>query len=699
MTTITEKRLTFAFPEDYYVTKYDEWEHYKIFQNSCNLRNKIDTNEKGKNGINQSVDDDNGSSGVDIIALHESTLWLIEIKDYYRLGLEPNAQSIDEKLSDLPYLIARKIRDSLAGLVSAKFKAEKQEEKDFSRLALDCNEIKIVLHIEMPSIRSKLYPSSSDLANLLKDKFKLSEFTKNFANCYAEPIFTNISHINNPQLRNVPWSVSTGTEQKLSSEQQRLIHNPMTTIYNTLTRQKEPFSPIDPENVRMYVCGMTVYDYCHLGHARVMVVFDMIARWLRECGYPLTYVRNITDIDDKIIARAAENGETIGKLTARFIQAMHEDADALGVLRPDIEPKATENIPQMIAMIETLIQNGKAYPAANGDVYYAVREFAAYGQLSGKSLDDLRAGERVEVDGFKRDPLDFVLWKAAKAGEPAWESPWGNGRPGWHIECSAMSENLFGDTFDIHGGGADLQFPHHENEIAQSVGASGHTCGHDHAQTHHGQSIASHVKYWLHNGFIRVDGEKMSKSLGNFFTIREVLKQYAPEVVRFFILRAHYRSPLNYSDAHLDDAKGALTRLYTTLKNTPAAAFDLSENANGYTRRFYAAMNDDFGTVEAVAVLFELAGEVNKTNDAHLAGCLKTLGGIIGLLQRDPTEFLQGGAVSDGLSNEEIEDLIARRKQARADKNWAESDRIRDLLNEHKIILEDNAGGTTWRRG
>lgn len=699
MTTITEKRLTFAFPEDYYVTKYDEWEHYKIFQNSCNLRNKIDTNEKGKNGINQSVDDDNGSSGVDIIALHESTLWLIEIKDYYRLGLEPNAQSIDEKLSDLPYLIARKIRDSLAGLVSAKFKAAKQEEKDFSRLALDCNEIKIVLHIEMPSIRSKLYPSSSDLANLLKDKFKLSEFTKNFANCYAEPIFTNISHINNPQLRNVPWSVSTGTEQKLSSEQQRLIHNPMTTIYNTLTRQKEPFAPIDPENVRMYVCGMTVYDYCHLGHARVMVVFDMIARWLRECGYPLTYVRNITDIDDKIIARAAENGETIGELTARFIQAMHEDADALGVLRPDIEPKATENIPQMIAMIETLIQNGKAYPAANGDVYYAVREFAAYGQLSGKSLDDLRAGERVEVDGFKRDPLDFVLWKAAKAGEPAWESPWGNGRPGWHIECSAMSENLFGDTFDIHGGGADLQFPHHENEIAQSVGASGHTCGHDHAQTHHGQSIASHVKYWLHNGFIRVDGEKMSKSLGNFFTIREVLKQYDPEVVRFFILRAHYRSPLNYSDAHLDDAKGALTRLYTTLKNTPAAAFDLSENANDYTRRFYAAMNDDFGTVEAVAVLFELAGEVNKTNDAHLAGCLKALGGIIGLLQRDPTEFLQGGAASDGLSNEEIEDLIARRKQARADKNWAESDRIRDLLNEHKIILEDNAGGTTWRRG
>ena len=767
MTIIKEKRLTFTFPEDYRATKYDNWEHYEIFQNSCNLRNKIDTNEKGKNGIDQSVDNDSGSSGVDIIALHESTLWLIEIKDYYQLEFEPNSQSIDEKLSDLPYLIARKIRDSLAGLVSAKFKAEKQEEKDFAHSALNCNEIKIVLHIEMPSSISKLSPSSLDIASL-KVKFKTSKFTKTFENCYAKPIFTNIKHINNGQPCDIPWSVSTGTEQQSSSEQQRSIHNPMTTIYNTLTRQKEPFTPIDPKNVRMYVCGMTVYDYCHLGHARVMVVFDMIARWLRKCGYPLTYVRNITDIDDKIIARAAENGETIGELTARFIQAMHEDADALGVLRPDIEPKATENIPQMIAMIETLIQNGKAYPAANGDVYYAVREFAAYGQLSGKSLDDLRAGERVEVDGFKRDPLDFVLWKAAKAGEPAWESPWGKGRPGWHIECSAMSENLFGDTFDIHGGGADLQFPHHENEIAQSVGATGHTCGHDHAQTHHGQSIASHVKYWLHNGFIRVDGEKMSKSLGNFFTIREVLKQYDPEVVRFFILRAHYRSPLNYSDAHLDDAKGALTRLYTTLKNTPAAAFELSENANDYTRRFYAAMNDDFGTVEAVAVLFELAGEVNKTNDAHLAGCLKALGGIIGLLQRDPIEFLQGGAVLEGLSkkeiddlvkqydlacaqnnqaeadrirnfllneygifledsstgntnwrpseeiehhyqsgyfirkslsNEEIEDLIAQRKQARADKNWAESDRIRDLLNEHKIILEDNAGGTTWRRG
>ena len=468
------------------------------------------------------------------------------------------------------------------------------------------------------------------------------------------------------------------------------------TVYNTLTRQKETFVPLNPENVRMYVCGMTVYDYCHLGHARVMVVFDMIARWLRQSGYPLTYVRNITDIDDKIIARAAENGETIGELTTRFIAAMHEDADALGVIRPDVEPKATEHVAQMIAMIERLIANGKAYAAENGDVYYAVREFPAYGQLSGKSLDDLRAGERVEVDSFKRDPLDFVLWKAAKPNEADfWPSPWGNGRPGWHIECSAMGEQLFGDTFDIHGGGADLQFPHHENEIAQSCGAQGHC----HTHEVNGKLIDSHVKYWLHNGFIRVDNEKMSKSLGNFFTIREVLQKYDAEVVRFFILRAHYRSPLNYSDAHLDDAKGALTRLYTALKNTPPAEFDLSNDANDYTRRFFAAMNDDFGTVEAVAVLFELALEINKTGDTHLAGCLKTLAGIIGLLQREPAEFLQGSAASDGLSNAAIDALIAQRKQARTDKNWAESDRIRDVLNAENIILEDGAGGTTWRRG
>ena len=470
------------------------------------------------------------------------------------------------------------------------------------------------------------------------------------------------------------------------------------TLYNTLTRQKEEFVPLNPENVRMYVCGMTVYDYCHLGHARVLVVFDMIARWLRQHGYPLTYVRNITDIDDKIIARANENGETIGELTARFIAAMNEDSDALGVLRPDIEPKATEHIGQMIAMIEDLIANGKAYPAPNGDVYYAVREFAAYGQLSGKSLDDLRAGERVDVDANKRDPLDFVLWKAAKPGEPSWESPWGNGRPGWHIECSAMGGELFGQTFDIHGGGADLQFPHHENEIAQSCGAHGGLCGHN-APHAAGKRINSHVKYWLHNGFIRVDNEKMSKSLGNFFTIRDVLKKYAPEVVRFFILRAHYRSPLNYSDAHLDDAKNSLARLYNTLGNVQAAEFTVREDANDYTRRFFAAMDDDFNTAEAMSVLFELANEANKTGSAELAGCLKALGGTLGLLQDNPQHFLQSGGEEGGLSADEIEALIVQRKTARETKNWAESDRIRDLLAEHKVLLKDGADGTTWTRG
>ena len=470
------------------------------------------------------------------------------------------------------------------------------------------------------------------------------------------------------------------------------------TLYNTLTRQKEEFVPLNPENVRMYVCGMTVYDYCHLGHARGLVVFDMIARWLRQHGYPLTYVRNITDIDDKIIARANENGETIGELTARFIATMNEDSDALGVLRPDIEPKATEHIGQMIAMIEDLIANGKAYPAPNGDVYYAVREFAEYGQLSGKSLDDLRAGERVDVDANKRDPLDFVLWKAAKPGEPSWESPWGNGRPGWHIECSAMGDELFGQTFDIHGGGADLQFPHHENEIAQSCGAHGGLCGHN-APHVAGKRINSHVKYWLHNGFIRVDNEKMSKSLGNFFTIRDVLKKYAPEVVRFFILRAHYRSPLNYSDAHLDDAKNSLTRLYNTLGNVQAAEFAVREDTNDYTRRFFAAMDDDFNTAEAMSVLFELANEANKTGSAELAGCLKALGGTLGLLQDDPQHFLQSGGEEGGLSADEIEALIAQRKTARETKNWAESDRIRDLLAEHKILLKDGADGTTWTRG
>lgn len=475
----------------------------------------------------------------------------------------------------------------------------------------------------------------------------------------------------------------------------------MLYLYNTLTRQKEKFEPIDPKNVRMYVCGMTVYDYCHLGHARVLVVFDMIARWLRQHGYPLIYVRNITDIDDKIIARANKNGETIQRLTERFIQAMNEDSQALGVLRPDVEPKATEHITQMIQMIEKLIENGKAYPAENGDVYYAVREFDAYGQLSGKSLDDLRAGERVEVDSFKRDPLDFVLWKAAKPEEPSWTSPWGSGRPGWHIECSAMGGELFGQTFDIHGGGADLQFPHHENEIAQSCGANGGLCGHNKPVSGSLKKIDSHVKYWLHNGFIRVDNEKMSKSLGNFFTIRDVLKKYQPEVVRFFILRAHYRSPLNYSDAHLDDAKNSLTRLYNTLNNVKPIEFKLDSNGNNndYTRKFFNAMNDDFGTAEAVSVLFEIANEANKNNSAELSGCLKTLGGVLGLLQDNPEQFLQGGNNVDGLSADEINNLIYQRKIARETKNWAESDRIRDILAEHKIQVKDSADGTTWTRG
>ncbi|MCG9030795.1 cysteine--tRNA ligase [Laribacter hongkongensis] len=456
----------------------------------------------------------------------------------------------------------------------------------------------------------------------------------------------------------------------------------MLHLYNTLSRQKERFQPIQPGKVNMYVCGMTVYDYCHLGHARVMVVFDMVARWLRASGYDLTYVRNITDIDDKIIRRAAENGEPINVLTQRFIDAMDEDAAALGVQKPNFEPRATQFVPDMISMIEELIGKGRAYAAPNGDVYYAVREFAGYGQLSGKSLDDLRAGERVDVDPNKRDPMDFVLWKAAKPGEPAWPSPWGQGRPGWHIECSAMNEHYFGPHFDIHGGGADLQFPHHENEIAQSEGA--HDC--------------KFVNYWMHNGFIRVDNEKMSKSLGNFFTIREVLEKYDAEVVRFFILRAHYRSPLNYSDAHLEDARSALSRLYTALKNVPAADVVLDWEANDYTRRFRSAMDDDFNTVEAVAVLFELAGEANKSRSAELAGWLKTLGGVLGLLQRDPVDFLQGGSLEGEISADEVEQLIAARKAARAGKDWAESDRIRDELIARGIVLEDGAGGTTWRR-
>jgi len=454
----------------------------------------------------------------------------------------------------------------------------------------------------------------------------------------------------------------------------------MLHITNSFTRTKEAFVPITPGQVRMYVCGMTVYDLCHLGHARVFVVFDMVTRWLRASGFHVEYVRNITDIDDKIIRRAQENGETPAALTERFITAMHEDERALGVLPPDHEPRATAYVAQMLALISQLEKNGLAYAAPNGDVYYSVRGFAGYGRLSGKSLDELRAGERVEVDPNKRDPMDFVLWKAAKPGEPAWTSPWGPGRPGWHIECSAMSADLLGNQFDIHGGGQDLQFPHHENEIAQSEGAHG----------------CKFVNYWMHNGFVRVDNEKMSKSLGNFFTIREVLNKYDAEVVRFFILRAHYRSPLNYSDAHLDDAKGALTRLYTALKSAPAEPEPV-DWAQPAAIRFRAAMDDDFNTPEALAVLFELAGEANR-GDAAAAQTLRNLGGVLGLLQRDTADFMQAGVSPDGMSEKEIEALIAGRQTARKERNFAESDRIRDTLIAAGIVLEDGPGGTTWRR-
>ncbi|MEW6677571.1 MAG: cysteine--tRNA ligase [Pseudomonadota bacterium] len=456
----------------------------------------------------------------------------------------------------------------------------------------------------------------------------------------------------------------------------------MLTVYNSLSRRKEAFVPLEPGKVRMYVCGMTVYDYCHLGHARVLVVFDMITRWLRASGLDVNYVRNVTDIDDKIIKRANENGEAFTALTQRFIDAMHADSAALGVLPPDHEPRATEYVGKMLAMIQTLIDRGHAYPADNGDVYYAVGTFSNYGQLSGKSLEDLRAGERVDVDPHKRDPMDFVLWKAAKPGEPAWPSPWGEGRPGWHIECSAMGSDLLGRHFDIHGGGQDLQFPHHENEIAQSEGAHG----------------CKFVNYWLHNGFVRVDDEKMSKSLGNFFTIREVLEKYDAEVVRFFILRAHYRSPLNYSDQHLDDAKAALTRLYTALKGVTVAAAPI-DWASPYAARFKVAMDDDFNTPEALAVLFDLAGEVNRTGSDAAAGQLVSLGGVLGVLQRDAALFLQGGTKeNDAYGPERIEGLIQERLAARRDKDFKRADAIRDELKQAGILLEDGAGGTTWRR-
>ena len=454
-------------------------------------------------------------------------------------------------------------------------------------------------------------------------------------------------------------------------------------IHNTLSREKQPLSPIEPGHVRLYVCGMTVYDYCHLGHARVMAVFDLVQRWLKARGYRVTYVRNITDVDDKIIRRAVESGVTVRELTDRFIQAMHEDTDALGIERPTHEPRATDYIPQMQGLIQRLLDKGLAYQDAAGDVDFAVRAFPGYGRLSGKTLDELHAGERVEVDLAKRDPLDFVLWKRAKPDEPAevrWNSPWGPGRPGWHIECSAMSCALLGEHFDIHGGGADLQFPHHENEIAQSEGASGGTF----------------VNVWMHNGFVRVNEEKMSKSLGNFFTIRDVLKVFDAETVRFFIIRAHYRSPLNYTEDNLRDARHALSRLYTALQDfadVPAAV----DWAQPQAQRFAAAMDDDFNTPEALAALFELASEVNRSRSRELAGLLKGLGATLGLLQQVPQQFLQAGA--GDIDTDWIEHQVRARTAAKAARDFAAADHIRAELLKRGIVLEDKPGGVTvWRQ-
>jgi len=461
----------------------------------------------------------------------------------------------------------------------------------------------------------------------------------------------------------------------------------MLKIYNDLTNTKESFQPLVPGKVNMYVCGMTVYDLCHLGHARVMVVFDVVYRYLKASGFDVTYIRNITDIDDKIINRAKENGESFMALTERFIGAMHEDSDALGILPPDQEPRATDHLDEIVAMVERLMANGHAYAADNGDVYFDVKSFPAYGKLSGKSIEDLQSGARVDVDETKRDPLDFALWKAAKPGEPSWDSPWGQGRPGWHIECSAMSTKALGDTFDIHGGGADLTFPHHENEIAQSECATGHPF----------------VRYWMHNGFVRINDEKMSKSLGNFFTVREILGRYRAEEVRYFILTSQYRSPLNYDEEHLDNARGALTRFYTALRGLPNAE---PGGADRFEEKFHAAMDDDFNTPEALAAMFELVREINRVraeNEAKAAGlaaALRRLGDMLGILQGDPEAYLRGDdAADDDLGDAAIDDMIAARNQAKADKHWAEADRIRDELQAQGIVLEDGAGGTTWRRG
>lgn len=457
----------------------------------------------------------------------------------------------------------------------------------------------------------------------------------------------------------------------------------MLTIYNTLTKTKEPFKPLDGNNVRMYVCGMTVYDYCHLGHGRSMVAFDLATRWLRKSGYNLTYVRNITDIDDKIINRANENGETFDALTARMIDAMHEDERRLNILPPDQEPRATDHIAGMHAMIQTLIDKGYAYAPGNGDVYYRVGKFVGYGKLSRKKIEDLRIGARIEVGEAKQDPLDFVLWKGVKPGEPSWESPWGPGRPGWHIECSVMSTCCLGESFDIHGGGSDLEFPHHENEIAQSEAATG----------------KPYANAWMHCGMIRINGEKMSKSLNNFFTIRDVLEKYHPEVVRYLLVASHYRSAINYSEDSLRDAKGALERFYHALRGLPRVP---ASGGDAFVERFTAAMNDDFGTPEACAVLFDLVREINRLREsdvsaaAGLAGRLRELGDVLGVLQLEADDFMRAGAEGK-VDAAQVEGLIQARLQARADKNWAESDRIRDQLTAMGVVLEDSKGGTTWR--
>ena len=458
----------------------------------------------------------------------------------------------------------------------------------------------------------------------------------------------------------------------------------MLTIYNSLTRRKEKFQPIDQGKVRMYVCGITVYDYCHIGHARMILVFDMIVRYLRFRGYEVNYVRNITDIDDKIINRSLENGEPFNELTGRFIQAMNKDFEALNVLVPDSEPRATDHIEQIVAMISRLLDNGYAYRAENGDIFYDVSAFEDYGKLSGKNIEELRAGIRVDVQEEKTDPVDFVLWKAEKPGEPAWDSPWGRGRPGWHIECSAMSTHCLGDDFDIHGGGQDLRFPHHENEIAQSRGAGSR----------------NFVNMWIHNGFVRVDDEKMSKSLGNFFTIREVMARYLPEVIRFFILSSHYRSPLNYSDGHLDESRAGLTRLYTSIRDIDPGEGELDP---GYRERFEQVMDDDFNTRAAVTLFHEIAGDINRLEDkasehgARLARTLVQLGDVLGVMQMAPGEFLHAAAGDGDISPEDINRLIEERAQAKAAKDYAEADRIRERLTEQGIILEDGPGGTTWR--